>query len=102
MTDNFPSISSHIRLGSQVRNDFVKLQNTVQDLEREIDPADHEVLCRVAFLLNTANLDLGVLPTTAPLALISALFCTRISSAGSDPRHHLASPGGSFGTAGES
>ncbi|KAK4683967.1 hypothetical protein P7C73_g6242, partial [Tremellales sp. Uapishka_1] len=39
---NFPSISAHIRLGGQVQTTFSRIERSVRDLERQIDPSDGE------------------------------------------------------------
>lgn len=41
--DNFPDISSHIRLGTELRSNFGSLQRTLEDIEQQLDPTDAEV-----------------------------------------------------------
>ena len=41
--DNFPDISSHIRLGTDLRSNFGSLQRTLEDVEQQLDPTDAEV-----------------------------------------------------------
>ena len=53
---NFPSISSHIRIGNEVRTDFHKIQSVLSQLEREIDPADAEVSWPDAMALTIADI----------------------------------------------
>ena len=39
---NFPSISSHIRLGQELHTDFARVQNTLIGLEDAMDPSNEE------------------------------------------------------------
>jgi len=43
LTDNFPAVSSHIQLGTELRSNFGRLERTLAELEGQIDATDEEV-----------------------------------------------------------
>lgn len=66
LVDNFPTVSSHIRLGTELRGDFDKLQGALEGLEREIDPSDSEV-CTVTVRLDISLYQVSFLPPVLDL-----------------------------------
>lgn len=47
---NYPSISSNIRAGSQIKADFASIESRLSDLEAEIDPDNAEVHLHPTYL----------------------------------------------------